>query len=93
MSVSAQGKEMIAYLRGRVSFIDEEYCILDVGGVGYHVYCSQKTIQELKSLSGYDQSPSATLYTRLIHRDESMDLYGFLRREECVLFNLLNTVS
>jgi Holliday junction DNA helicase RuvA len=84
---------MIAYLRGQVVFIDEESCVLDVGGVGYHVYCSQKTIQELKKLSERGEIPVATLYTRLIHRDESMDLYGFVQREECVLFNLLNTVS
>jgi len=84
---------MIAYLRGRVVFIDDESCILDVGGVGYHVYCSQKTIQELKKCSGSEEVSLATLYTRLMHRDESMDLYGFTKREECILFNLLNTVS
>jgi len=83
---------MISYLRGRITHIEEDYCILDVGGVGYQVYCPQRTLQELREKL-QDQNSETTLFTRLIHRDESMDLYGFRRREEFLLFNLLITVS
>jgi Holliday junction DNA helicase RuvA len=83
---------MISYLRGRITHIEEDYCILDVGGVGYQVYCPQRILQELREKL-QDQNSETTLFTRLIHRDESMDLYGFRRREEFLLFNLLITVS
>jgi Holliday junction DNA helicase RuvA len=80
---------MIAYLKGNVVSIDEEACILDVNGIGYYVYCSQRTLQGLKS----DDPQEITLYTRLIHREDCMDLYGFISRDEYLLFNLLITVS
>jgi Holliday junction DNA helicase RuvA len=83
---------MIGYLRGKVVHIGEESCILDVNGVGYIVYCSAHTLQEITNCCTSDAS-ELRLYTRLIHRDDTMDLYGFISRDEHILFNLLLTVS
>jgi Holliday junction DNA helicase RuvA len=88
---------MISYLRGRVSHVDEDYCILDVGGVGYQVYCPQRTLRDLEAVrsgaTAGNPGNETVLFTRLIHRDDCMELYGFAGREEHLLFNLLITVS
>ncbi len=83
---------MIGYLRGKVVQIDEESCILDVNGVGYCVYCSKRTLQQIEK-SNTEDSSEIKLYTRLIHREDTMDLYGFVKKDEHILFNLLLTVS
>ncbi len=83
---------MIGYLRGKVVHVGEESCILDVNGVGYIVYCSAHTLQEIANNCSGD-NPECMLHTRLIHRDDAMDLYGFISRDEHILFNLLLTVS
>jgi Holliday junction resolvasome RuvABC DNA-binding subunit len=38
---------MIAYLRGRVLAITAETAILDIGGVGYEVYCSASAFSRM----------------------------------------------
>ena len=83
---------MIGYLRGKVVQIDEESCILDVNGVGYCVHCSKRTLQQIEK-SNTEDSSEIKLYTRLIHREDTMDLYGFVKKDENILFNLLLTVS
>jgi Holliday junction DNA helicase RuvA len=89
---------MIAYLDGNVIEVDDEKCILDVKGVGYSVFSSRKTLKELgarigDAKSGLPARPNVKLFTRLIHRDDCMELYGFLSRQENTFFNLLITVN
>ena len=38
---------MIAKLRGVIDTIGEDYCIIDVNGVGYLVFASSKTLGKL----------------------------------------------
>ena len=83
---------MIGYLKGKVVQINDESCLLDVNGVGYCIYCSKRTLQDISKNTDNDES-DIQLYTRLIHREDTMDLYGFFHKEEQVLFNLLLTVS
>ena len=37
---------MIAFVRGRVAAITLNAAVVDVGGVGYHVFCTPGTIAE-----------------------------------------------
>lgn len=83
---------MIGYLRGTPVQIEDDACIIDVNGVGYYVYCSRKLLNKLEAV--IEKGPSdVKLYTQLIHREDTMDLYGFLDKDEHNLFNLLLTVS
>jgi holliday junction DNA helicase RuvA len=83
---------MIAYLDGVVAEVEDEKCTIDVHGVGYSVLSSKKTLKELESrVSG--GNPQVRLFTKLIHRDDAMELYGFLNRQEHAFFGLLITVS
>ena len=83
---------MIAFLHGVIKELGNNLCIIDVNGVGYEVFCSRRTLGDLRELINND-TPEVELYTRLIHRDECLDLYGFLHKDEYNLFNLLITVS
>jgi Holliday junction DNA helicase RuvA len=89
---------MIAYLDGTVIEVDDEKCTIDVRGVGYSVYAPRKTLKDLggrmgDAKSGSPAGPNVKLYTKLIHRDDSMELYGFLSRQENTFFSLLITVN
>ncbi len=89
---------MIAYLDGTVIEVDDEKCTIDVRGIGYSVYSSRKTLKDLggrigDAKSGPHAGPNVKLFTKLIHRDDSMELYGFLSRQENTFFGLLITVN
>lgn len=83
---------MIGYVSGQLTHIDKDSCIVDVGGVGYLIYCSVNTLSRLRELLN-EQNPTVKFFTRLIHREDCLDLYGFLQKEEYTLFNLLLRVS
>ncbi len=83
---------MIGYLRGELVQVDDEACVIDVNGVGYNVYCSKSLLNRLGDIIN-EESPEVKLYTQLIHREDTMDLYGFFNKDELRLFTLLLTVS
>lgn len=78
---------MIGYVRGIVTHLFKESCYVDVHGVGYRVYVSTTTRQQL--IEGQE----ATLFTYLNVREDAMQLYGFWTEDEYELFILLISVS
>ena len=78
---------MIARLRGTVEGIEDGRCIVDVGGVGYLVFCSSRTLGAL---------PDAGVASLLIEtqvREDAIALYGFATAAEREWFRLLTTVQ
>ena len=78
---------MIGLLRGKVTAVDADKLILDVGGIGYIINTSART------LSGLKEGDEKTLYTHLIVREDDLILYGFNNNEDKELFILLLSVS
>ena len=78
---------MIGFLRGKVVQLLQDYCLLDVGGVGYRVYIPASTRSRLKN------GEEAMLYTHLAVREDAMTLFGFESQEEYQGFQLLISVS
>ena len=78
---------MIGKLRGRIEEIEEDSVILDVGGVGYHVYCSPRT---LTALGG---QAAAELIIETHVREDHIQLFGFPSKVERDWFRLLTTVQ
>ena len=79
---------MIAHLRGRILEKHPTYLILEAGGVGYEVTIS------IPSFSGLPaEGAEVSLYIHTHVREDSLALYGFLRREEKELFERLISVS
>lgn len=79
---------MIAKLTGLIDTIGETSLILDVGGVGYLVSCSSRTLSTI----GHTREQT-TLYIETIMRAESLHLYGFKDHAEQDCFRLLTTVQ
>jgi len=79
---------MFAYLKGNLEHVDENYIIIDVHGVGYKVYTSVSTIEKLPQLH-----QEIKVHTYLHIREDIMDLYGFMAKEELSMFELLISVS
>lgn len=79
---------MIGRLRGTVVERAGESVVLDVGGVGYLVALTPRTLAALPSV-GED----AVLHTHLHVREDHLSLYGFTSTEDRDLFELLLGVS
>ena len=79
---------MIGKLKGIVDSYGEDYIILDVGGVGYQVHCSARTLQALPS-----PGEAATLSIETHVREDQIKLFGFASDLEREWFRLLQTVQ
>ena len=79
---------MIGKLRGIIDSYGEDYILLDVGGVGYQVHCSARTLQALPS-----PGEPATLSIETYVREDQIKLFGFASDIEREWFRLLQTVQ
>lgn len=79
---------MIARLTGRVESREEGNCVVDVGGVGYLVHASTRTIAALPS-----PPEQARLFVETHVREDAILLYGFADQAERAWFRLLTTVQ
>ena len=79
---------MIGKLRGKIDTIDDDSAILDVGGVGYSVFCSSRTLAALPAVG-----ESAQLIIETHVREDHIHLYGFPDTVERDWFRLLATVQ
>ena len=78
---------MIGYLSGKIKFVFQDCCILDVHGVGYKIFVDNPTLQALK----IDEAAEFFIHTAV--REDAINLFGFKDRETFELFELLLTVS
>jgi Holliday junction DNA helicase RuvA len=79
---------MIGKLRGVLDSYGEDFVIVDVGGVGYLVHCSARTLQALPA-AGEPVSLSIETYVR----EDQIRLFGFASDVERQWFRLLQTVQ
>lgn len=78
---------MIAKLRGIVDFFGDDSAIIDVNGVGYLVYASNRTLSKLVKGS------ETTLFIETVVREDSISLYGFTSALEKEWFLTLTKVQ
>jgi len=79
---------MIARLKGLVDQIGEDWAVIDVGGIGYLVYCSSRTLSRLPRIG-----EAVALYIETHVREDHIHLYGFFEEAERAWFRLLQTVQ
>ncbi len=79
---------MIAFIKGEVEYISGDYVVLSVGGMGYNVFVSSKTLENIGRTG-----TEIKLYTYLNVREDAMQLFGFITRDELDVFKLLITVN
>lgn len=79
---------MIAYVKGIIEDIAEDNVVIDVGGLGYHVRISADTAARLPGIG-----EKAKLYTYLNVREDAVQLFGFLSKNDLEIFKKCITVS
>ncbi len=79
---------MIAKLSGRLDSTGEDWAVIDVGGVGYLVFCAGRTLAALPGEGG-----AVSLQIETVVREDQFNLYGFLDAREREWFRLLRTVQ
>ena len=78
---------MISYIRGELCDIEEQKAIVDVNGVGYGIYMHSR-------LYPYSHPWSEVkIHTYLNIREDAMQLFGFLTKEDLNVFRLLIGVN
>ena len=79
---------MIAHLSGTFADFGPDWAVIDVGGVGYLVHCSAKTLAGLGERGG-----AVTVHTQLQVSENDMRLIGFSSAGEREWFRLLTGIQ
>jgi len=79
---------MISQISGILIFKKPTEIVVDCSGVGYQIFTSVNTSDKLDEVGS-----KVTLQTYLIHREDTMQIYGFYDDLEREVFKLLITIS
>ena len=79
---------MIGKISGRIDYRAGDHVLIDVRGVGYLVYVSDRTLAALPGVG-----EACALYTELVVREDLLQLYGFPTMLEKEWHRLLTTVQ
>ena len=79
---------MLAYVKGELVQKQIGYVVIDVGGLGYKVFMSEPSIEEIGSIG--DEVKVHTYYRV---SEDDISLFGFNTQEELRMFELLISVS
>ncbi|HHY90846.1 MAG TPA: Holliday junction branch migration protein RuvA [Clostridiales bacterium] len=78
---------MFYYIKGNLEKVAEDHVIIDQNGIGYKVYTSSFSMEELK------HQEEVKVYTELVLREDSVSIYGFSTLQELELFRMLKSVT
>ena len=78
---------MIGSLRGVISLLATDYCLLENNGVGYRVFMPAISLSQIKT------GQEIRVFTYMAVREDAILLYGFLTQEYYQLFLQLTAVS
>lgn len=79
---------MISFIRGYVADSTESSVILQTGGIGYEIFMTGTAIEKAVRESG-----EILVHTYFHVREDAMQLYGFLSRDDLQVFRLLLGVN
>lgn len=79
---------MISYIKGRLMEADESIIVVETSGIGYNILVPSSLISELPSAGS-----EVKIYTYLYIREDAVNLYGFISRDDLKVFKLLIGVS
>lgn len=79
---------MIGKISGRLELRGADHVLIDTGGVGYVVHCSERTLATMPA-----PGEAVALYTELVVREDLLQLFGFRTLAEREWHRLLTTVQ
>ena len=81
---------MIGKITGKLISKNNEHLLIDVGGLGYEVFVTEKILAAMASI---DHNQEVSLFTELLVKEDLLQLVGFLSFREKKWFNLLKSVQ
>lgn len=78
---------MIGFVEGIIEYIDVDKIVVNNNGVGYNVFMPASQIDTL------NVDETVRVFTYLNVREDAMQLFGFLTRDDLEVFKLLITVN
>lgn len=78
---------MISYIKGIIEEVEEDKVIIDNNGIGYGIFMPQSSLELI------GPGEELKIYTYLNVKEDAMQIYGFLSKEELNLFKKLIGVS
>lgn len=79
---------MLAYIKGNLEIKNNDYIVIDVGGLGYKVNMSKRAIEKVGNIGD-----KVKVYTYYRVREDDISIFGFNTNEELRMFELLLSVS
>ncbi len=79
---------MYAYIKGEVVWIGDTGIVIDNNGIGYNI-----TVPSSVTESGMGIGDEVKIYTHFAVREDAMQLYGFISRDDLTMFRLLLNVN
>ena len=79
---------MIYSLSGKLTYVSEQFVVIECGGVGFKCFTSLNTAKTVGSVGS-----AVSLFTHLSVKEDALDLYGFATHDELDCFRLLISVS
>ncbi|MCB6141944.1 Holliday junction branch migration protein RuvA [Lachnospira pectinoschiza] len=79
---------MISYIKGELTEVFEDTVVVETNGIGYNIRVPGSVLDRLPSVG----SP-VRIYTYLYVKEDAMNLFGFLSRDDLSVFKLLLNVS
>lgn len=79
---------MIAYIEGKILDKNEKFFVLNVNNVGYKVFSHAGILAKIPEVG-----QNVKIWTHLYIREDAMDLYGFLDKEDLNFFEMLISIS
>ena len=79
---------MISYLEGKIIEKNEKFFVIDTGGIGYRVFSHEGILEKIPAI-GQDVG----VWTHLYVREDALDLYGFIDKDELDFFEVLISIS
>ena len=79
---------MISFIRGLVADTTENAVILENNGIGYEIFMTGSSIEQVSRIDG-----GVKIHTYFQVREDAMQLYGFLSKDDLEMFRLLLNVN
>lgn len=79
---------MFDYVKGSLISKSFPNCTVENNGIGYSFLVNSRTLSKLPNINS-----EVKIYSKLIHKEDSMFLCGFLTREDRTIFDILTSVS
>lgn len=79
---------MISYLKGELAEITQDGVVIEVSGIGWHIYMPQRALESLPAVG-----QTLKIHTYLQVREDAVTLFGFLSKDDLSVFQLLLGVN